>query len=402
MANDMQFIDWLDIYQNHPPRSLPVLGTEHRVSTSLETGELLSQVVTGYKHKGSWDTSLLLRSNGDTISCKGNPSSFDRTDNLFGHRDMLPALEVYNRQLVAHGLPIIDETIGGISNPGLSIKFQSYRKNLIVPKSDKFVGWFQVNNGQRSQYTDTWLTDNQPKLTRVDITENLATDDAMAFIRHMSMYIHHGKCGYLYPNGQTVDWGGSRRVYTKYYNKAWDIGQKIKKLEKSLNSKHRDLIQEHIDYLKPLQKWCIDNGIVRRETSFKSTEIIDRKVQHIHNWSNEYMTNIIRPYQFHKKMRIEETSFENISDILLASGGITSRVARQAHLVHTAWVQGDDVKALCGSQRSYYRYRNLLLNVGVDIFNPCDISKLTLRVNKSEWAEIDPPSWYRMPLRVAA
>jgi hypothetical protein len=392
----VNFVDWLDLAQARRPGSLPVVGSEFRVVHSLETGELLRETVVGFRHEGSFDSSLHIRSDGSMVTVKGNPSSFDRPDNLFGFHSVGVTVDRINRELSILGLPEFDsERSNENVRSGSTVIFRA--KPSPGVRAHEFNPHFDVDNGRQAAHTDTMLGDERARISRIDITENIATSGAVDFIRHLSTYVHHGKAGNLYPNGRTVDWGkGSRRVYQKYYDKAYDLEQKIKKLAKSFNSRNRSKIIEHIEYLSRLKMWCEENGIVRRETTFKSTELIDRKLIFIESWSCETMSNVIRPYQFHKKINIEETRFDGVADQLLAMG-LSERVARQAELIHTAWVNGSDVRALCGTERNFYRYRNHLLNVGVDIRNPCDISRLTLRVHRSEYREIEPPSWYAMP-----
>lgn len=377
----------LDLSQQYAPGSIPLLGSEYRVSSDLETGELLRQQVIGFQREGSYDTSLHIRSDGTRVSCSGNPSSYNRPDNLYGYDDIEKALNVYNQELVILGLPAL----------------RSYQYNVEKRKPTKVIydtindRTITVTRNDYSHNESSIIKDGRARINRIDITENISTNNAVDFIRHLSSYVHHGKIGNLYPNGRTVDWGkGSRRIYQKYYDKAFDIELKINKLTKRLNGQNKEHIEKHIEYLLKLKEWCQHNGIVRRETTFKSTELIDRKRIYINDWSISEMTNIIEPYQFHKKLHIEETRFQGVYEKLLQLG-YPDRQCKQAELIHTAWIQSNDYKRLCGSQPTFYRYRKMLLNVGVDIMNPCDISRITLRAHKAEWKEIEPPKWYQLP-----
>jgi hypothetical protein len=397
----MIFVDWTSLSQSHRPGSLPVVGSEFRVSHSLETGELLRENVVGFQHEGSFDSSLHIRSDGSVVSVSGNPSGFDRPDNLFGWSSVASAVARINRELVSLGLPELNsQRAHEEMRLGSMVIFRS-KPPAGASRSEirSFRPHFDSDNGRQAAHTDSLLPDGRSRFSRVDLTQNIATNGAMDFLRHLSTYVHHGKAGNLYPNGRTVDWGnGSRRIYIKFYDKAYDLDQKIKKLQKRLHGKHRERILDHIEYLFKLKRWCEENGIVRLEVTFKATELIDRKLIYIEAWEGETMSNVIKPYQFHKKINLEETRFDGVSNHLLSMGlGVSERVARQAELIHTAWVNGSELMVLCGTLRNFNRYRKLLLNVGVDIKNPCDISRLTLRVHKSEYREISPPSWYSLP-----
>lgn len=396
----MIFVDWLTLYQARRPGTVPVAGSEFRVSHSLETGELLREQVVGFQHAGSFDSSLHVRSDGGTVMVSGNPSAFDRPDNLFGWHSVAASVDRINRELSLLGLPEFDSILPNEEAPRhCSVAFRALPSPALRDGRAAILGHFDSDNGAFAAHSESVLGDERARITRLDLTQNIATNGAVDFLRHLSTYVHHGKAGNLYPNGRTVEWGrGSRRVYIKYYDKAFDIGQKILKLSKSANSqnKNRSKLIHHIEHLSKLMAWCEEHGIVRLEVSFKSTELTDRKIYHLEKWSHELMTNIIRPYQFHEKLNIQETRFQGVYEALLASG-ISERIARQAELIHTSWVNGSDVQALCGTQRNFYRYRKLLLGVGVDIKNPCDISRLTLRAHRSEYREVSPPDWYKLP-----
>lgn len=391
------FVDWLTISQAHPPGSLPVVGSEFRISHSLDTGEVVRQQVIGFQHEGSFDTSLHVRSDGSIVAVSGNPCAYNRPDNLVGYASVSGSVDVVNDELDKLALPrLTSERLHESLKTSVSVQYVPTVKNdhgTVINQP----GWVVTDHGRWNAHYNSLSTDERARISRLDITENIATSGAVDYIRHLSSYVHHGKAGYLYPNGRTVEWGrGSRRMYHKYYDKAFDIQQKIKKLTEKLHSKNAELIEQHIAYLSRIQKWCLENGVVRRETSFKSTELIDRKMIYIENWDTEAMNNVIRPYQFHKKLNIEETRFENISERLV-SIGYSERKSNMAELIHTAWVHKQDYRKLCGKQRAFYNYRSMLLHVGVDIANPCDISTISLRAHRAEWKEIDPPSWYIMP-----
>lgn len=396
------FIDWLAVHQIHDPGTVPVFGSEFRLTTNLQTGELLREQVIGFQHEGSWDTSLHIRSDGSTVAVAGNPSAFDRPDNLFGLDSVESGLNRIDDQLTRIGLPAFSAVLRPHGRIGGSVHLVPFKKGEAVMREGIVCrkGWY-TEQGRQSALTQALLRDGRARLKRVDVTENIATNGAADFVRHLSSYVHHGKAGYLYPNGMTVEWcKGSRRIYLKYYVKAYDIGLRIKELRKKLRSREADGIDAHIAYLEKLKAWCEDHQIVRREATFKSTELIDRNLIYREQWSEDVMNNVIRPYQFHKKLNLEETRFTGIRE-QLERWGIPTRQARQAEMIHTSWVNGGDVKALCGSRPTFYRYRQILLGLGVDIANPCDISVLTVRAHRGEWQEIDPPSWYVLSDRVA-
>jgi hypothetical protein len=396
------FIDWLSMAQVHRPGSIALLGSEFVVSTSLETGEVVSERVKGFEHEGSFDTRLHVCCDGTSVSIKGNPSAFDRPDNVFGVRTIPEAVTVYNRVLDMLGLPLFDNTRPHEEmKSGSTVIFRPYSEG---PNRKGMVGYFGGFDGRQSAHLDKLLNDGRPRISRVDLTENLFSENARDFLRQMSGYVHHGKAGFLYPNGSTVEWGGkkqgdkgSRRVYHKYYDKGAELDKKISEFKRrSRFDPDREKVEARLAYLVKVRDWCVENGVVRNEVSLKSTELIDRGLIYIESWSDEVMANILYPYQFHKKIKLEETRFEGIMDALMARG-VSARIARQAELLHRSWINGDDIHKLSGTKSSFYRYRTLLLGFGVDIATPCDISRIAMRVNRCSYREAVPPAWYLMP-----
>jgi hypothetical protein len=246
-----------------------------------------------------------------------------------------------------------------------------------------------------------------PTITRVDITENLGTRDAEMTLRHLSTYMHHGKTGYLYPNGQTVDWnggqgagvGGSRRVYIKYYVKSFDLCRKIRVIDKKeKRAQSHPVSLEYARWARHLRevrgfadKW----HMIRHEVSFKAPQLERLGLQSVGRWEYQTMGDILRPYQFHKRLNVEQAELTDVSGALLRQG-VKAIQARRAELVLRAWLQGGDVRKAY-SQAQYYRWRALLLKVGVDISQPCNIAHLPLRAIKSPIASVPPPRWYQLP-----
>lgn len=399
---DVVFIDWLSIYQVYRPGTVPVIGSEFIVSTSLETGEIVSQSVTGFQHEGSFDTRIHVRCDGEAIFVSGNPSAYNRMDNLFGVRSMVEAVKVYNAVLRLLGLP--EFTLPG--------------EHQVPPNSSAWVRWdpdpkqlaqgfsgFLSGGGRQSAFYDTLLADGRPRITAVHLTVNLATSDPVGFIRQMSAYVYKGKPGFLYPNGRSVDWPiakglqreYSRRVYHKYYDKVYELECKLAGLHVQ---KKRDplnlVLRTRINYLQKLLAWARPHGIVRREVGLKSTDIISRGLIHIENWSLERMANVIYPYQFHNKLKTENTRLDNIYDDLIALE-YSHAISSKASMLHRSWINGDDVRQLAGSRQTFDRYRNILLSFGVDIAQPCNISRLTLRAERFTWSHLQPPDWYLQP-----
>ena len=415
-------VDWLTVYQVHPFGSVPIVGGDYCVTQDLMTGEIVSHVIKGYQHEGSFDTTIRVRCDGSRIEVSGNPSVYCRYENVFGFQSVQECIDVYNKILKGLGLPLFRRYT-------FSYEFRQEMTSLVkldYPEYSKFKGLYykayteyKTNhfNGA-SAFSEKKMDDGRPIITAIHITENIETgshidnkgdvvSNSVMFLRHLSSYVHQKKPGYLFPNGKTVVWNsdkngspsGGTRIYHKFYEKEQDIDNKIKDvLKKKADSEDSAIdIYKHLNYLSDIKEWCNQVGLVRNEVELKAKELSERNLQYIEKWSYKAMCDVIRPYQFQRKMKVEETVMDSVMEALIEKGYKES-YARKSELIHTSWVNGNkNITVLCGSERSYYRYRNILLTVGVDIAQPCNISKLPLRVNQIKWSNAAPPSWYEMP-----
>lgn len=374
----MPFIDYLTIYQVHP--HAPVLGSDLVLTVDLETGEVVSDFVKGARHEGSWESSLIIQSDGNRVLVRGNPSRWGRPDNLFGVETVDEAIEVYNGVLRSLGLP---EFAG---NPA------SYLAARALQGSEG-LAW------------------EGPRITRVDITENLAVGagNEKRVLRYLSTQLHHGKTGYLYPDGSTVEWNGkhggreagSRRVYFKYYDKAQDIARTAQKVLRALDRRAAQAgeIGKAASiglYYQRLEEWARSVGLLRFEVSLKATLLGDIGANRPDWWSRENMSKVIQLYAKHGRADVAVNQYDNVYSELLAAGVKESEAGR-AHHVLRAWLAGDDVKSQM-KQRTYYKYRAILRRIGVDIGAPCDITALPMRIEEVRVQAVDAPDWYRGPL----
>ena len=378
----MIFVDWLTIYQDHFEGELPVVGKDVRVGYDLATGQQNYELITGMMFEGSHETVLRVRCDGCRVEVSGNPSAFSRRDNLFGFVSVADCVALYNDVLAGFGLPPFRDQ----APPGALPARQAAH-------GSDMVGLFK------------------PSITRVDLTENLSTPNAMIYLRNLSGYVHQGKPGHLYPDGKTVDWNGkynggsdkaSNSVYIKYYIKETDIGFKFAKIQKlKRNAIDDDAIDNHanhLNYLETVKGYCREESLVRHEVTLKAKYLSKHGLNRVEKWSQEAMCNVIRPYQFHDRLKVEQSDILNTVQQLLDQG-VKERTARQADLVFNSWINGRKLHFKDGglSKDSFYRMRKVLLMVGVDIAQPCQIAHIPLQSVKMTVKPLDPPEWYQMP-----
>jgi hypothetical protein len=379
----MIHIDWLSIYQDFPGQDYPRLAKEVRTRICALTGELILETTTGYQHDGSYDTSLLIKFDGIRLSMSGNPSGYNRLDNLFGCSTVRTAVDIYNKVLESIGYPQFYDC----ENTNITaMPFQSSEK-----------------------YFKPGL-----KITRVDLTENYACDTSTAeMLRYLSTFSYRGQCGYLYPNGRTVDWmgdrsgetGASKRLYFKYYDKAYDVELKIKKIKRDLqhlsafdddfNNRYAEY-EQRLNYLSRLQEYLIFNNVIRFELELKSKTLEENNLQNLVGWSDNNMILMFDKYKLHESQTINFNAKIDLYSQLVDLGIKPSR-ARSSAAFGQMWLDGHDIDyKRCNllSKATYYRIRSDLLKIGFDIKNQINIVNFPTQINTVMLKPLSKPDFY--------
>ncbi|MCD6678950.1 hypothetical protein LT013_17615, partial [Vibrio cholerae] len=175
----MFFIDQLFMQQDYPDGGLPFVGTHVIERVDLETGEKLPPSVNQKLLEGSYSTKLTIRCNGNRVRVEGNPSRWQRMDNLVGLTTLDECVEIYNNVLAKYDLP-------------------PFTKNT------------RVFHRQSPDGKSSSLIGNGAEITLIDWTRNhtVGQGKEASFIRGMSsVQIGRGREPKFYPNGMTCNWG---------------------------------------------------------------------------------------------------------------------------------------------------------------------------------------------------
>lgn len=328
------FCDWISIYQRHGP-GLPKLcdGAFLRIDVH---GETVNTTLRKLRIEGSHDTSVYIRCDGETVWFEGNASRYGRPDNVFGYT-FRQCVERINGLLEAHGLPAFTEGERYITN---------------------------VKGHPRSAWTGAMVT-------RVDMTQNFATgskEDAYHFMRWLSgQQASRLKTG-THGDGETVDFGrGSRRIYSKAYLKGAEI------------RRHAGADS----YLLRLADWCDAQGLMRFETTYKSTKLHDMCCHYLGGFD----------------MKQLEIDFEERKAVLTrASAEVEELADLPKHLLSTyrMWQAGDDITARL-SRNTFYTHRRALLPYGVDIAVKSNVVQMKTKTRVIRLGPVSPPEWYELP-----
>lgn len=349
------FIDWVSMYQAHGG-NLPKLSDGFFIRLDAE-GLHESTTLKKTRIEGSYESAVFVRCDGVTVWFEGNVSKFGRTDNVFGY-SFGECMARINALLGTLGLPPFTAGVKG-----------EFGK-------DCKPGW----TGAR--------------ITRLDVTRNYATgsaENAHHFMRWLSgQQASRIKTG-THGAGETVDFGrGSREIYSKAYLKGVELTKHI--------TKNKVGILPHLSkpipssYLANLASWCNDVGLVRFETTYKSTFLIKHNLQYLGGFD---MTRLIN-------------DFDQRNEILFRS---TSDIDELTHLdtkllsVYRMWQAGDDITSKY-SRATLYRYRAKLLPYGVDIAIKSNVIKFEPKTRVIKLGPVSQPHFYDLPsptsIRLAA
>ncbi|MEJ1367063.1 MAG: phage/plasmid replication protein, II/X family [Candidatus Sedimenticola sp. (ex Thyasira tokunagai)] len=362
----MRFIDWLSVTQMHPKGGLPVVGNEMVIKYDLESGNVIRESPSMKTLEGSYSSNLSIRCDGFRVTVDGNPSRWQRLDNLFGLQTFDECIQVYNSILLQFGLPPFTKCT--------------------------HIGWLQGPEDKRSKRISDGAIIN-----RVDWTRNLSVGkgNAVPFLRALATQsIGKGKRPFLYPNGHTVDWGkGSTLWYQKVYNKAEDLKISQKKRSKSSNA------DTDIAYLESLINYCEEQGIIRDEREFKRA-FLQRKNLCFYGMTREkdflmYLNGI---EEMIERLEMSTADYETIAEQLLERKIVTTwRAANTTQSYALAWLHGQPAHV---SKSQYYVHRSRLLELGIDISIPYDVTKSIPQLKRQRVINVStalPPSWYQMP-----
>jgi len=327
------FVDWLSISQVHPEGGLPLVDSGCVIACD-EGGQLRWKTTSAVKHEGSFETSLLVKSDGFRVTFSGNVSRFGRVDNVWGF-DFFECLRRVNAVLAHYGLP----------------PFTSGTKREQLSRGEMRYVW----SGAR--------------VSRIDLTANFEAGSAEAAHVYMqwlgSQHVgrHEGR---VLGQGETVAWGGGKRQYWKAY---------VKHLELERHGCEDQRLIEH----------CAARGMVRFEGTLRSNALTDLGAAYLGDYESGWaMGELIRVFNEHANVTTRaERGTDDLDEL-------------PKHLRSTArdYLAGMDLAASM-SRASFYRHRRELLALGIDIAVR-NVRPFQPRVRVIELTRAQVPSWYQL------
>lgn len=364
------FIDWLTMYQDFD-KDLPLIGDQVELIIDADTGQPLSERQPAVKYEGSYSTSITVRISGRRITVKGNPSRINRLDNLFGFTDMDSCVGVYNQILLSLSLP----------------PFTKCTKLTQVPGT---------KNG-----TFRYMSDGAT-VTELHITTNKAVGkgNTLDYIKALSTQRYRNSIPRLHPNGCTLDWlskrGNAPLIYADVYDKANEIDlhqlAKIKKMHGADSNEFR--------YLSKVRNLCLEQGVARFEQKLKARYLRRENLQH-YGLSDYSKLNLIHNefLKIDERLKVDAMTYETIAEQLIKEGVCKTTLSANSTANYAfMWMHGQSFNF---QQSHIQKHRARLRQIGIDIAEPCDITKFSpVRIKQTraiEVRELALPEWYKQP-----
>ena len=349
------FCDWVSIYQSFPGAILPKINNGAFVRYDAQ-GVHESTTLKKAKVEGSFETGVMIRCDGQTVWFEGNVSRFGRQDNVFGFT-FIECIARINALVVSLGLPP-----------------------------------FSAGTAYRSQHNDK-LAFTGARITRLDLTQNFfagSVEDAQFFMRHLAMQQASRLKTGTYGEGETVDFGrGSRRVYSKAYVKHVEL---LRHMQRKSKGPQTEFSRPHDPYVQELADWCASVGLVRFETTYKSTFLIDSNQNYLGGLDMRHLEkDFLQRQEVFTRTKCEADELSSLDKTTLG--------------VYRMWAAGDDLTTKF-KRTTFWKHRNALLPFGVDIAVKSNVISFQPRVRVVKLAPASMPSFYQLPpssyLRLAA
>ena len=365
------FIDRLFMQQTHLDGGLPLIGRHVIERLDMETGEKLPPSVNQKILEGSYSTKLALRCDGYRVSVSGNPSRWQRMDNLFGLNRLDDCVNIYNRILAGFDLP---------------------------PFSKATRAYYR----QTEQDKSVTLVSDGAEITAIDWTKNFAVGQGneLPFIRGISsMQIGRGRKPQLWPNGRTCSWGyGSNWRADILYDKAFELREHLKKDKRKSGS----VMSEQLHYIDKLIEYCDQQGVVREEHKLHQVLLKRYNLQFYGLVTeDDFYTHLNEIEDAMKTIQVNHNKHQSIAEQLLSSGAVDNmRQALTTEHYCLLWQTGVDLRTRV-SRSYYYRHKSRLKKIGIDIGQVFDVTRLCPTLKRSQVIEVKPlamPDWYQPPV----
>lgn len=364
------FYDMLHIHQDFDFQ-LPLIGDRASIVIDTATGKELSVWQPVHKKEGSFTTKLKIKISGNRLTVEGNPSRYNRIDNLFGYSRIDDCVSVYNEVLRDMGLP----------------EFTPCTRIWLMTGQD----------GKKARKCSDGAI-----MTELHVTSNRSVGKGCEddYLKGLSTLRYRNSIPELKSNGKTVDWkskkGNAELMYPSVYNKGNEIGlHGLGKIKRAFGEQ-----SEQYKYLLMLQKYCQEQGVVRFEQKLHSKFLSRHDLQFYGLVDEQKFRDLHEEFlNLDSRLQVTAMEIESISDRLIRLGICPNTLsARSTANYALEWMSG---KTFDLNKSAVKVARSRLRKLGIDIAEKCDISRHSpVYVAKATEVVVRPlvaPSWYKQP-----
>lgn len=324
------FVDWVSVSQYHGEGLPEFVGS--LVFKDLDNPDGSIESAGPQLHRGSHDSSLQVKAHRGWVRVSGNPSRWNRPDNLFGF-DLDTCMGIINRHLSTLSLPPF--TVGA---PVSSDRAERrHRLGLVGGSDDSPDG---MGYGEPVEWSGA-------AFSRLDLTDNFVAGSE--FLARLAMRSYQARSRARMKKNtygeETALWHNTR-LSIKAYRKGPDM---------AVHCPSSEWIE-----------WANQQGVIRHEIALKSRFLSASGLRY---WGNLNMGTLHQ--LFERNTEVLRRPDASLDPLALES------VPPRARLVYAAWLKGEDVGPLV-SRATLFRHRKTLMDVAsVDITQPRNIADVS-------------------------
>lgn len=305
--------------------------------------------------QGSHDSRVRLASDGETLSMKGNPGRFGRSDNLF-NLDFDQTIAAANRIAAAEGFPA-DSFVPGEERPWTVSQLAKMDLNDGEVPERPFADGARVWSIHMTQNYTTGSPENAKAVI------DWANTQTMARVKKARLGL------------STMVWGSLSYCQVELYVKADEMMAHAKGPE--AKARMRD---------SAAYQYALKNGIIRLEVKCAKDFLKHRKLTYLGNWS---MATVIE--LFKEKADI----LERCKLACSADEDILALLPSSTRVHAAAWLAGVDVSAHM-SRRTFFRHAKVLRQYGIDIAEKRNVAVIRPKVRELVIDPVAVPEWYQL------
>lgn len=237
-------------------------------------------------------------------------------------------------------------------------------------------------------------------LKRIDLCSNktVGPGNQSAYIRALSTQNYRNSRPNLFTNGASCDWrsekGHVNLIYPKVYDKAYELSiHALPKFERKYGKNSSE-----VKYIKNLIDYCNDLGVVRFEQGLKSRFLSKNNLSFYGLFEESNFDDIQNDFlSIDSRLQVENMNLQNISEQLISSGiCLNSKSANTTSMYAMQWMMGHKFD-FTKTQPQTHRAR--LRKIGIDIANPCDLSRFSpvkpISSKTIHVGDLLKPEWYQ-------